>query len=144
MGIQPDQNFLIYPHYTLPDSTTFKKASVYATSLFNENSDQCRQNCSDSFFVINCQEDINDASEFSPNSSTPLVSTTCKQCDVELITHLEGNVREMTNVKGLFYGSSFLDSCDTPKNKISEDKHHINAYTGFRNACEYRVWKADE
>ncbi len=35
----------------------------------------------------------------------------CNSCKKDLITHLKGNVREMTNIKGRFYGLSFIDSC---------------------------------
>lgn len=143
-GIQPDSNFLVYPHFTLPDSTIFKKASLYAETLFNDNLAQCEKKCSDYFFEINCKENKKDVSEFFPKGSTPLMSTTCDQCDKELITHLEGNVREMTNIEGLFYGTSFLDSCDSPKNTFSKDNQLTNSYTGFRNACEYRKWNYND
>ncbi|MBI3232970.1 MAG: hypothetical protein HYZ42_02845, partial [Bacteroidetes bacterium] len=58
-----------------------------------------------------------------------------------LITHLKGNVREMTNIKGQVYGSSFIDSCCFPNNIFQVDTSTTNAYTGFRIICVYKKWK---
>ncbi|MGI6319873.1 MAG: SUMF1/EgtB/PvdO family nonheme iron enzyme [Bacteroidales bacterium] len=142
-GVQPNQQFLIYPYYSLPDSITYTQASLYADSLNAKNYKYCRKKfCADLLLTeSNCIENKTNKTEASPYGPDPTMATTCVFCKKELITHLKGNVREMTNIKGQFYGSSFIDSCKTPNNIFRQDTLLINSYTGFRNICEYRQWK---
>ncbi len=81
------------------------------------------------------------------------------------ITHLKGNVRELTATNGITYGGSFIDSCKRVQNtrfysdtilvdfptltkndvviKHKTIKQNIlpNYYTGFRCICRYKKWK---
>ena len=142
-GIQPNQHFLIYPYYSLPDSVTYTIASLYADSLNAKNYKYCRKKfCADKLLTENnCLENKTNNTEASPYGPDPTLATGCVFCKKELITHLKGNVREMTNSKGQFYGNSFIDSCNTPTNICRKDTLLVNSYTGFRNTCEYRQWK---
>lgn len=142
-GVQPNQQFLIYPYYSLPDSITYTQASLFADSLNAKNYKYCREKfCADKLLTeSNCNEKKTYKTDARPYGPDPTMTTDCVFCKKELITHLKGNVREMTNIKGQFYGSSFIDSCITPNNICRRDTLLVNSYTGFRNICEYRQWK---
>lgn len=142
-GVQPDQHFLIYPFYSLPDSANYKQASLFADSLNAKNYKSCKEKfCADKLLVdCNCLENKSYKTTARPYGPDPTMQTSCVFCKKELITHLKGNVREMTNLKGQFYGSSFIDSCKALNNICRQDTLLINSYTGFRNVCEYRQWK---
>lgn len=142
-GIQANQHFLIYPYYSLPDSITYTKASLFADLLNAKNFKYCRKKfCADKLLTENnCLENKTYRTDARPYGPDPTMRTGCVFCKKQLITHLKGNVREMTNLKGHFYGSSFIDSCNTSYNSIRQDSLLINSYTGFRNICEYRQWK---
>jgi hypothetical protein len=133
-GIQPNPNFLIYPCYSLPDSITYKKAALFADSLNSKNYKFCRMKYCEKELLIdfNCSE--------RNNYQNYTLQTTCGYCPKEIITHLKGNVREMTNKKGIFYGGSFIDSCTTNYNSSRQDTLLVNCYTGFRNTCEFKQW----
>jgi hypothetical protein len=136
-GIKPNEHFLIYPYYSLPDSTTYKQAASFADSLNAKNYKFCKKKfCADKLLIdCNCLESTR------PSMLYLTMETNCVFCKRELITHLKGNVREMTNTKSVFYGSSFIDSCKFPNNICRQDSLLLNSYTGFRNVCEFRQWK---
>lgn len=142
-GVQPNKQLLIYPYYSLPDSITYTQASLYADSLNAKNYKYCRKKfCADKLLTeSNCLENKTNRTEARPYGPYPTMTTNCVYCKKELITHLKGNVREMTNIKGQFYGSSFIDSCNIPNNIYRKDTLLINSYTGFRNICVYRQWR---
>jgi hypothetical protein len=71
-------------------------------------------------------------------------NTFCTYCKKEIITHLKGNMREMTNVKNLYFEISFIDPCEKKYNKFRIDSSDVNSYTGFRNICTYKKWSVNE
>lgn len=135
-GIKPDPRFLVYPYYSLPDSVTYKKALSLADSINSKNFKYCiRKSCLPGLISGNCFE--NNQNYIFANS---------KYCQKSLIKkpviiHLKGNVREMTNIKGVFFGRSFMDSCNTPVYIFRQDSSFVNTYTGFRNMCVYKKWE---
>jgi hypothetical protein len=57
------------------------------------------------------------------------------------IQNLKGNLRELSNEKGVALGGSWNDSLAVI---LRQDTFHYekpDAYTGFRNVCEWKVWK---
>lgn len=140
-GIKPDPNLRYYPHYSLPDSITYRKALVFADSLNAKNARSCRKKyCNPTeFFGRICLENRPDR-EIYPYSPDPTTHVECYKCRKDVISHLKGNVREMTNVKGTFFGADFTDSCSVPDDVLRTDRHYINSYTGFRAMCEFRKW----
>jgi len=142
---ESNKNILFYPEYTLPDSSTYFNVALFADSLNSKNYKSCKDKyCSDKLLIYcNCLESkpfITDSLPYGPN---PTLRTSCSFCKKELITHLKGNVREMTNIKGLFYGISFIDSCKSNYNECRSDTSLINSFTGFRNICRYRKWNSN-
>lgn len=142
-GVQPNQHFFIYPYYYLPDSTVYNQTSFFADSINAKNYKSCKKKfCADKLLIdCNCLENKTYKTTARPFGPDPTMGTNCVFCKKELITHLKGNVREMTNTKSVFYGSSFIDSCKIPNNMCRQDTLQVNSYTGFRNVCEYRQWK---
>ncbi|MCF8239057.1 MAG: formylglycine-generating enzyme family protein [Saprospiraceae bacterium] len=141
-GIQPNPHFTIYPYYSLPDSATYRKAAIFADSFNTQNYTYCQDElCRDKLLIeSNCLENKIDKTPSRPFGQDPTLKTNCVTCKKELITHLKGNVREMTNIRGSFYGRSFIDSCQIPNDICRNDTLLINSYTGFRNVCQYKQW----
>jgi hypothetical protein len=139
-NIPPDPRIQIYPYYSLPTSAVYKKASFFADSLNARNNNSCYKTfCHDKFLTDMFCHKVNSGTKTAmPYGKIPLKETVCIDCKKELITHLKGNVRELTNVKGQFYGYSFIDSCNTKNNAFSQDTFFINSYTGFRNMCTFK------
>lgn len=144
-GIQPHQDFLVYPQYYLPDSTLYDQASTFADSFNAQNYMSCnKKKCVNNLIIdSNCLDNKTNKTAALPFGPEPTMETRCAYCKKELIAHLKGNVREMTSTKGVYYGTSFMDSCHIPNNILRTDTLQVNSYTGFRNACEYRVWKKE-
>ncbi len=138
-GIIPDSTLLIYPEYKLPDSVTFNMTISFAESLNEKNYKSCKKKrCIDFIIDSNC---LGNNHNNPLQTNDPLSITYCYWCKKDLITHLKGNLREMTNIKGNFFGLSFKDSCQTNFNLITEDTSLVNCYTGFRNSCSYKIWQ---
>ena len=142
-GINPDKHSLVYPHYSLPDSSIYNRITLFADSLNTINYKYCdKKNCQDkSLIECVCLESKTDRSISKPYGPDPTKSTNCEFCKKQIISHLKGNVREMTNKKGQYFGLSFIDSCKSQSYVIKYDSLGANSYTGFRNTCEWRVWK---
>lgn len=139
----PDKRVRLYPKYGLPDSVSFYKLNMFADSLNSLNIKYCRKDfCTDRLLTdCNCFENHPHKTDSLPFGPDPTMNTTCYSCKRELVTHLKGNVREMTNVPGIFYGLSFIDSCKIEYNSCRHDVNTVNAYTGFRNVCRYKEWQ---
>jgi len=143
LGFKPSEDSLFYPQYSLPDSATFFRASHFADSINSKNYKHCKEKyCSEqSLIECNCIENKPFITDSLPYGPTPTFSTSCSSCKKELITHLKGNIREMTDIQGQFYGLSFINSCELNYNKCRSDSALVNSYTGFRNICSYKKWK---
>lgn len=135
-GIKPHPKLKWYPEYSLPDSVTYYKAlresdSVYALIKNIKVKGRFQTN------LCNCKENRN-----------KIVKIDGIDCFIRVYPyynkrnrfyHLRGNARELTNVKGLAFGGSYLDSCNTTKNLIST-YDSTDVHTGFRNMCIWKVW----
>nr|WP_294859183.1 SUMF1/EgtB/PvdO family nonheme iron enzyme [uncultured Fluviicola sp.] len=140
-GTRPNPNLLFYPYYSLPDSITYRKAIVFADSLNLKNAGSCRKKyCDVSEFLGRICLENRPEREIYPYSPDPTMPVECYECRKDIISHLKGNVREMTDLEGTFFGASFLDSCSVPDYILRTDSFLINSYTGFRAKCEYRKW----
>ncbi|MBI3234877.1 MAG: SUMF1/EgtB/PvdO family nonheme iron enzyme, partial [Bacteroidetes bacterium] len=53
-NIKPSERFMIYPEYSLPDSTTYKIASSFADSLNNRNYKSCKKRYCKNSLLIDC------------------------------------------------------------------------------------------
>ncbi|GIV26492.1 MAG: hypothetical protein KatS3mg027_0306 [Bacteroidia bacterium] len=138
-NIKPDKRFNNYPYYFLPDSATFQKAFKFQDSVMKKS--KTKKKCSETIGIhnlaINCH---NITTRNLLPTSDLLIGEYCECCKESFIANLKGNVRELTAKEGVFFGHSFMDTCDKECNVIREDKDMVNAYTGFRNACVYKRW----
>jgi hypothetical protein len=141
-GVQPNPHLMYYPHYSLPDSMTYLKAVFFADSLNVKNAHSCRgKYCNGKkSFVRICLENRPER-EIYPYSQDPTMPVEfCSDCRKDIISHLNGNVRELTDLEGTFFGASFIDSCSVRDHVLRTDSDFVNSYTGFRAKCEYRKW----
>lgn len=143
LGIKPDPRFMYYPHYTLPDAETYVQVVRFADSLNVARSRNCenKHKVAPVYAVPNCFESLPGKTEAQPYGPYPTEYVLSWDCKKDLITHLGGNLREMTSVKGTFFGNSFIDSCHVPGDRFTQDTSYVNFYTGFRNQCTYKKWE---
>lgn len=137
----PDRRLMSYPEYSLPDSVTYLLADIFADSLNGANYKYCKEKyCLESLLVENNCFNPAMVTGYEPYGLDPLKKVDCGFCKKPVITHLQGNVREMTDVNGLFFGGSFTDSCHVIHERFRMDQPTTNSYTGFRNKCVYKKW----
>lgn len=140
LNYKPDENVKIYPEYTLPDSTDFYELSQFADSLNARNYKSCKNGNSLEEYLndFNCLENRPNKTDSLPYGANPIEGAL--SCKKAMIYNLKGNVREMTDAKGVFYGLSYIDSCSKAYNQCRADTNLVNSYTGFRNICRYKEW----
>jgi hypothetical protein len=143
LGINPSHRIKTYPKYTLPDSATYALAARFADSLNTKNIRYCKEKQCGSYLLTgcNCLENKQNVSQDLPFGTKVILPTMCKSCRKPLITHLKGNVREMTAEEGKTYGCSYFDKCNGTYNAIRITKSKPNSYTGFRNICRFVKWE---
>ena len=125
-NVKPDSNFRYYPDYRLPTVSEWKRADSvdhlygnyypprigYALCLKNKDAGP---------------EDV--------------VGYHHKYRKKELFFDLHGNVSEWTSEKGITVGGGWADTANVI---LTQDTFHVdtaNAWTGFRNVCEWKEWK---
>jgi hypothetical protein len=142
-GFQPDRRITTYPEFTLPDSSTYYQATLFAIKINAKNYKSCRKRfCTEDLLIdCNCLDKLQEKSQLQPYGPDPTKPARCPFCRKDIIAHLKGNVREMTSIKGCFYGSCFKDPSTNPNNTCKRDTNYVNCYTGFRNICVYKKWK---
>lgn len=142
LNYKPDEKIHFYPQYSLPDSVSYYKFSHFADSINALNYKSCKKESlsKDLLMECNCFENRPNKTDSLPYGPNPTTSDDISTCRKEIVAHLKGNVREMTNAKGIFYGLSFIDACDEDYNKCRKDDDLVNSYTGFRNICRYKEW----
>lgn len=137
-NVTPHPNIQYYPEYGLPDTVIYSRLLTFADSINSKNNIKCKDHkfCGQELFICNCKEN---KSKFI--TSDNLHSTTCYKCKKPLVVHLKGNALELTNIRGLGFGGSFNNSCDTvsKQNFYSIDKSIFDV--GFRNICVWRKWQ---
>lgn len=140
---KPDPDFKYYPEYRLPTTQEWKKALHYADSVEqaylqkcnSKTCKKCKQNwpefrsditpcINDSFKVV---PTLTGRSGFVPGRRHP-------------VYNLRGNVSELTSENEISVGGGWADkrqkilTCDTFQCKSP------NAWTGFRDVCEWKEW----
>lgn len=150
LNYKPDKSITHYPCYELPDSTTFMKALRFSDSLNKINTRFCNDNpCTKSILTLNCYE--NYLLKTDTSILVPTEATYCShygfrgrykaECKKPIITHLLGNVREMTNIQGITFGGSYIDSCYLINKSYFYTDSVPNYHTGLRMMCHFKKWK---
>jgi hypothetical protein len=137
-NIKPNPYLTNYPDYTLPDTSFYKMLTPFADSLNAINSKKCRDDkfCGVELFTCNCLENV----KLYQNSDL-LQSTRCYKCKKDVIVHLKGNAMELTSKKGIGFGGSFNEGCETVARQNFYKIDTLNYFVGFRNVCSWRAWK---
>lgn len=144
MGIKPDPRFPYYPEYVLPDSNHYRKALLFADSVRAKTSKRRFSSgcCKELIQNVHCLNNILNKTSEIPFGEIPTTLTEChQQCEGNFIHRLEDNVRELTADRNVKFGRCFLNTCQTLVYLIRIDTKDVNAYTGFRNVCSYKIWK---
>jgi hypothetical protein len=136
-GLPPNKKYMYYFSYCLPDTNTLRK-------IYKINQDELIQkfkNKCEVVYSVRCVENIKNKTIAHPYSFEPTQITYCESCHHQIMTHLKGNVRELTNISGISFGGSFMDSCSTVTNKLFFDDNSPSVNTGFRNICRIKRWE---
>lgn len=139
-NIIPDEKLNYYPNFRLPTLEERQMILKYSDSVDNSYYKKCYsiacKNCKISY--LNFRSDIVPC----VNDSFKFVPTICilSGCSIR-IYNLRGNVGEWLSISNVSAGGGWIDN----RTKILEDDtFHIstvNAWTGFRNVCEWKKWR---
>lgn len=132
-NIKPDKYFQYYPDYRLPKVIEWKKAVHYTDSIN-------KIICKDSIPIF--RSDIDPCTNDTTNIKAPTenVYTGCISKKDSSIYNLRGNVSEWTSEDGISVGGGWADKRQII---LTQDTFHVkttNAWTGFRNVCEWKRW----
>ncbi len=138
---EPDSNFRFYPNYRLPSLKEWRYIKTYADSIDNayykkhknRKCDYCKTSWADcQINIVPCNHDtllnFPTAPVYAYEKASP-------------ISNLTGNVSEWTSENEICAGGGWVDSMERI---ISSDTFHLktqNAWTGFRNVCEWKEWE---
>ena len=142
-GMKPDPSVTYYPEFRLPSLEERSRILHYSDSTNTAYFQHCRSSfckaCAAGFpgyraDVIPC---LGDTMNGDP---TRAVDLSCDAQGKRAILNLRGNVGEWTSTPGITVGGGWNDGCV----RIMEtDTFHLqgtNAWTGFRNVCEWKKW----
>lgn len=133
-------HIIYYPEYTLPDSTVYMWSLNHLDSLNGKPPRRCyKKNRCRETLTLRCYDNIPFKNDTIPYGPDPTAATICYGCP-PYITHLQGNIREMTSQAGITFGGSFKDSCAVIKRQNFFNDTSINCFTGFRCVCRYKTW----
>lgn len=127
---KPDTSYKYYPYFRLPTVAEYKKALLYSDSIDKIMGQKIQ--CS----IVPC---INDTLKTDP---TAYITFPClKNCyKKRYIYNLRGNVREWTSEENISIGGGWTDNKETIFAQDSFQETSQNAWTGFRNVCEWKMW----
>jgi hypothetical protein len=147
-GITPNKGLMIYPEYSLPDSSVFVSSLKVSDSLYKTNYKYARQtDCYAELKQVHCLENIAGRNDTLLYGIDPVAKAyyadirRLRLHKINLVTHLLGNIREMTNIQGLTFGGSYIDSCAAINRNYFIKEKGSNCYTGFRCVCTYKKWE---
>jgi len=133
---KPDTFYRYYPRFRLPDMPAMQTIVQYSDSVMNEYYRKCKskkcKECKESNFGYNM--------EVKPCNTAKLhidrTSYIWNDCVPENgIDHLTGNVAEWLAEDGVSAGGGWIDQMQ--KNQVIDTILQPNAWTGFRNVCEW-------
>lgn len=137
-------NVNFYPEYRLPTQADRKRILNYTDSIAKELQAVCKskrcKTCKDSYLMIRAEimPCLGDSLLQDP---TVKIDNDCSQKNERIIFNLKGNVSEWLSDSDVAVGGSWKD---IDERILLADTFHMsdpNAWTGFRNVCEWKKWK---
>jgi hypothetical protein len=131
-NLKPDTNFKYYPSFRLPTITEWKNAIHYADSV-----DRYIYKDKVPAFWSDIKPCVNDTFNKDPMINTNPFEKPQKR---HPIYNLRGNVGEWVSEDGISIGGGWFDKKEII---LAQDTFHVNkpnAWTGFRNVCEWKQW----
>jgi hypothetical protein len=144
-SILPGKKVSYYPEYRLPDVQERVLILYYADSVNKAYFDNCdKANCKQcKAHNYNLQAEISPCksyfviSEPTRNISDPI----CAAKNDNAIYNLRGNVSEWGFEPGIAFGGGWIDTKERIAKSDTFQINTPNAWTGFRNICEWKKWK---
>lgn len=144
--LNPDKELYFYPEFRLP--TLQERAIIlsHSDSLEKAYYERCRMKkcseCLDEVRSIWCNIHQNEFGVWDIDV-TRRVDFNCTTKKGDLIYNLRGNVAEWTSENTISVGGSWKDSLVQILQSDTTTVIQPNAWTGFRNVCEWKEWKKD-
>ncbi|WP_258541347.1 SUMF1/EgtB/PvdO family nonheme iron enzyme [Parvicella tangerina] len=140
LDYEPDERFIHYPSYSIPSMKDYIILDALQDSI-NYKFDQYCLKKDNQWTPIRCREVRIQRQNETPwfeEPTAPVIQS--KKGKYRPISHLNGNVMEFTSKPYLYFGLSYLDSCNQSRGLLRYDTSESNAYTGFRNVCTFKKW----
>jgi hypothetical protein len=124
----------------LPDEIEWLSALNYNDSIYNLFYEKCKskycKSCKEKYPMIHSNLDPSENSELTIN-----VYSGCTGISGKSIYNLQGNVSEWTSLPNYNIGGGWKNSKEDILNNNTFFLDSTNAWTGFRNICEWKKWK---
>ncbi len=131
-----------YPQYELLSPSTYQFAAKIADSI---NRAHLAIDPSGILYKrlaarTNCLQNLSGKTAALPYGPLPINEVVHQYTRLLLLTDISTNVREITAEKGVYFGNSYRIPCQSSGALIRKSQNATNAYTGFRNQCQYKLW----
>lgn len=140
-GTLPGKKVMYFPSFRLPTVSERQKILNFAESVENVSNtkpnSRRNKNCALTTPLIYCDVTLQKDTFIDPVRN---VNSHCPSQNTKPIYNLRGNVSEWLNEKDVAVGGGWIDS----KERILKTDTFVfitpNAWTGFRNVCEWKKW----
>ena len=134
-----------YPDYHLPSFEERKSVISYTDSVAVEYYDNCKSkkcnNCKENYPIFNSDNKPCDSTKNITIPSDIIVDSDCYIKKGNPIYNIRGNVSEWSDEKDISFGGSWIDRRERILANDTFYTENVNAWTGFRNVCEWKKWK---
>lgn len=143
-GNVPD-TLLFYPVFELPSKEDWKAATEFALIAHIKGIKSCKDPCApmegDTLAVISA-EDV-ELDQYGAYLVDPTASTNC-WCGKPVISHLYGNVRELSSNPGTTLGGGWTDTEAQIVSGKTFSNDGATPYIGFRCVGHWELWEAEK
>jgi len=141
--INQEKKTIYYPEFRLPNLSERKLILNHSDSLYNLYSTNCTtKKCKDCYDKY---PEIWSNAELCDNDKEPTISrityNNCVKEKLNLIYNLRGNVSEWLFEEKYTAGGSWKNTFEEIMENEIRENESPNAFTGFRNVCEWKKWK---
>ena len=139
----PDTS-LLYPVFTLPTVEDWQAAMEFDATYHYKNLKKCKDPCGlmkgDTLNVISSEDVVMDQGLYVVD---PTATTACN-CSKDIISHLYGNVRELSAEEGITLGGGWTDMESTMRSVTTFRMDSAVPYIGLRAVAHWEKYEPAE